>query len=142
MVESGKSWLEMERARQEGKDRLPGRGYLTGCGGFMSKIAVRADGVMVPCCQIPHIELGLINKDDLKEVWQNHPELKRLRERGDIPLNDFEFCRGCDYINYCTGSCPALAYTILGKENHPSPDACLKRFLEEGGRLPEIERSA
>jgi SynChlorMet cassette radical SAM/SPASM protein ScmE len=134
-----RAWLAMEEARQEGKESIPGRGYLTSCGGPMNKIAVRADGVMVPCGQISHIELGRINQDNLREVWQNHPELKRLRERRNIPLSDFEFCRACDYINYCTGNCPALAYTLLGDENHPSPDACLKRFLEEGGRLPDEE---
>jgi len=133
----GRDWLEMERARREGKDRIPQRGYLTSCGGVMSQMAIRADGVMVPCCQIPHIELGRINKDDLKDVWQNHPELKKLRERRTIPLSDFEFCRNCDYINYCAGGCPALAYTIMNEENHPNPESCLRRFLEEGGRLPE-----
>jgi radical SAM protein with 4Fe4S-binding SPASM domain len=91
---------------------------------------------------MPHRELGRINKDDLKEVWQNHPELKKLRERRAIPLKNFEFCKECDYINYCTGSCPGLAYTIWGEENHPSPDACLRRFLEEGGRLPIEDRRA
>jgi SynChlorMet cassette radical SAM/SPASM protein ScmE len=131
------SWLGMEQTRGEGKERIPGRGFLTGCGGPMSKIAVRADGVMIPCGQIPHIELGRINKEDLKEVWQHQPELDRLRERRDIPLSNFEFCKGCDYINYCTGNCPALAYAVFGEVNHPSPDACLRRFLEEGGRLPE-----
>ena len=130
-------WLMMERARRERRESLPGGGYLTGCGGPMSKMAVRAEGVVVPCTHLNHMELGRINEDDLIEVWQNHPQLKRLRERGTIALSDFEFCKGCDYIPYCTGSCPALAYTILGKENHPSPDACLKRFLEEGGRLPD-----
>jgi radical SAM protein with 4Fe4S-binding SPASM domain len=80
--------------------------------------------------------LGRINKDDLKDVWQNNSELKKIRERVSISLNDFEFCQGCDYIKYCTGSCPALAYTILGEENHPSPDSCLRLFLEAGGRLP------
>jgi len=133
----GKGWLEMEQARLEGIECMPGRGYLRGCGGPMSNMAVRADGVMVPCSQMSHIELGRINKDDLKDVWQNHVELKRLRQRNDIPLSDFEFCKGCDYINYCTGNCPALAYTIFGDENHPSPDACLRRFLEAGGRLPD-----
>jgi SynChlorMet cassette radical SAM/SPASM protein ScmE len=103
----------------------------------METLAVRADGVMVPCSQMSHIELGRINTDDLQEVWQEDSELKSLRERHKISLNEFEFCQGCAYINYCTGNCPALAYTILGKENHPSPDACLKRFLEAGGRLPE-----
>jgi len=132
-----KMWLEMEKARQERKERMPGRGCLTGCGGPMSKLAVRADGVIVPCIQMSHIELGRINRDDLHEVWENHPELNRLRERRNIPLSDFEFCKGCDYIPYCTGNCPALAYTVLGEENHPSPDACLRKFLEEGGRLPD-----
>ncbi|GBD96017.1 MAG TPA: SynChlorMet cassette radical SAM/SPASM protein ScmE [Nitrospirae bacterium] len=132
-----KNWLIMEQARREGKKGIPGRGYLTGCGGPGNKMAVRADGAMVPCIQLGHMELGCIRNDNLREVWQDHPELERLRERRSIPLSDFEFCRGCDYIPYCAGNCPALAYTTLGKENHPSPDACLRRFLEDGGRLPE-----
>ena len=133
----GKIWLGMRKAWREGKDNTPGGGYLTACGGPMEKVAVRSDGVIVPCIQMSHIELGQINQDNLKTVWQSHSELKRLRERNRIPLKDFEFCRGCDYINYCTGNCPALAYTIIGDENHPSPDACLRRFLEAGGRLPD-----
>jgi SynChlorMet cassette radical SAM/SPASM protein ScmE len=132
-----RNWLEMEQARREGKDRIPGRGYLTSCGGVMSKLAVRADGVMVPCSQMPQIELGRINQDDLKEVWQNHLELKRLRERWTIPLSNFEFCKECDYIDYCAGGCPAVAYTIMNEENHPNPDSCLRRFLKEGGKLPK-----
>jgi len=131
-----RDWLEILRVRQEGKEGIPGRGYLIGCGGPMTQIAVRADGVMVPCCQIPHLELGRINKANLKDVWQNHPELQKFRERRNIPLSDFASCRGCEYINYCTGSCPALAYTVWGQVNHPSPDTCLRRFLEEGGILP------
>ncbi len=137
-----RNWLEMEAARREGKPSLPDRGYLRSCGGVMSQMAVRGDGVMVPCCQMSHIELGRINRDDLREVWQNHSELRRLRQRRKIPLSDFEFCQGCDYINYCAGNCPALAYTIVGEENHPSPDACLRRFLEDGGRLPTDEHRA
>jgi SynChlorMet cassette radical SAM/SPASM protein ScmE len=133
----GRDWLEMEKACQQKIEMIPGRGHLSGCNGPMEKLAVRADGVMVPCDQMSHVELGRINRDNLQEVWQEHAALKRLRERHKIALSDFEFCKGCEYINYCTGNCPALAYTILGKENHPSPDACLKRFLEAGGRLPE-----
>jgi len=133
----GKNWLEMEKDRQEGRKGSAERGHLSGCNGPVSELGVRADGVIVPCIQMSHIELGRINRDDLKEIWQEHPELDRLRERHKIPLKDFEFCQGCEYINYCTGNCPALAYTILGKENHPSPDACLRRFFEAGGRLPE-----
>jgi SynChlorMet cassette radical SAM/SPASM protein ScmE len=133
----GKDWLEMEKALNQRRETIPGRGHLSGCNGPMEILAVRADGVMVPCSQMSHIELGRINTDNLQEVWQEHPELKKLRGRHNIPLKEFEFCQGCEYISYCTGNCPALAYTIIGKENHPSPDACLKRFLEAGGRLPE-----
>jgi len=132
-----RNWLLMEKARRQGKESLPRRGYLTACGGPMSKMGVRADGVMVPCIMLSHMELGRVNRDDLRGVWQNHPQLKRLRERSNVSLSDFEFCKGCDYIPYCTGNCPALAYTILGKENHPSPNACLRGFLQEAGRLPD-----
>ncbi|NMW18713.1 MAG: SynChlorMet cassette radical SAM/SPASM protein ScmE [Chlorobiaceae bacterium] len=131
-----KHWLEMEDARTENRAKLPNCGSLRSCGGVFSGMAVRADGIMLPCSQMPHIELGRINQDHLVDVWLTHPEFKRLRERRAILLEDFDFCRQCDYIPYCRGNCPALAYNILGEENHPSPDACLKRFLEAGGRLP------
>jgi SynChlorMet cassette radical SAM/SPASM protein ScmE len=130
------NWNVMEEARQAEEKDDSGGGYLSACGGPLNTIAVRADGVLVPCIQMSHIELGRINKNNLKDIWQNHFELKRLRGRYNIPLSDFEFCKGCEYIDYCTGNCPALAYLMLGDDNHPSPDACLKRFLEAGGRLP------
>lgn len=135
-----RTWRGMERARREGWPAMEGRGYLRACGGVMTKLGVRADGVMVPCTQMSHIEMGRINLDRLQDVWQHHPELTRLRERQRIPLGEFEFCRECQYIPYCTGNCPALAYNLLGEENHPSPDACLKRFLEAGGKLPAALR--
>jgi len=136
-LDEAKHWLTMEKARREGKECFQEKGYLTACGGIFNTIAVRADGIMVPCSQMNHIELGRINKDNLENVWQNHSEFKRLRERGNIPLNNFEFCRQCDYINYCTGGCPALAYTMLGDDNNPSHEGCLKRFIERGGKLPD-----
>jgi SynChlorMet cassette radical SAM/SPASM protein ScmE len=130
-------WTEMERARKAGKASMPGRGYLKGCGGVMSKLGVRPDGVLVPCTQLSHIALGRINRDDLRQIWNNNPELHRLRNRRAIPLNEFDFCAECPYIPYCTGNCPAISYNLTGKADHPSPDACLKRFLEAGGRLPD-----
>ncbi|MCX5686438.1 MAG: SynChlorMet cassette radical SAM/SPASM protein ScmE [Candidatus Omnitrophica bacterium] len=133
---NAKAWIAMETARCEGKDGIPGRGYLVSCGGVLSKLGVRADGVIVPCCQMSHIELGRINKDNLRDIWHNHPELKKMRERRDISLSEFDFCKGCVYLKYCAGGCPALSYTIAGDAYRPSPDACLRRFLKEGGRLP------
>ncbi len=132
-------WTTMNKMREEGAPGFQnGCGLLTSCGGPYSKIAVRADGVFVPCLQLPHIELGTINRDSLKEVWQTHPDLKQLRERRSMPLSPFDFCKTCEYLPYCRGGCPALSYTLTGEVYGPSPDACLKKFLEDGGRLPEV----
>jgi len=137
-----RTWLNMEEARRQKISRLPNRGYLTGCGTLSKNIAVRADGVIVPCISLSHIELGRINKDSIKAIWQNNPELKKLRERCLIPLSSFEYCRSCEYINYCSGNCPALAYSFTGKVNYPAPNACLKHFLESGGKLPPVKSLA
>jgi SynChlorMet cassette radical SAM/SPASM protein ScmE len=130
-------WAEMKEASREGKPQMEGRGFLTGCGGPFKSIAVRADGAYVPCSQLGHIVLGHINRDDLCDIWQNHPALWEFRNRRLIPLSSFDFCQGCPYINYCTGNCPALSYNLTGEVNHPSPDACLRLFEQQGGSLPE-----
>lgn len=130
----------MEEARLSLKESEPGCGTLTGCGCIFKSLAVRADGVIVPCNMLSHIELGRVNRDSLREVWQNNAVLQQMRNRVTIPLSDFEFCKGCDYQHFCTGNCPALAYTMYGLIDHPSPDACMKRFLEDGGVLPVIGR--
>ncbi|MGC9334270.1 MAG: SynChlorMet cassette radical SAM/SPASM protein ScmE [Anaerolineae bacterium] len=134
-LSEGRMWRRMEEARAAGAPSFPNGGRLTGCGCHRNKIAIRADGAIIPCNMLAHIELGRINQDSLIEVWQNHPALNALRTRHTIPLTDFEFCDGCEYMPYCTGNCPALAYTLVGEVNHPSPDACLRRFLEDGGNL-------
>ena len=130
-------WNSMMQACGKDNSEEPSGGNLSACNGPFDTMGVRADGVMVPCTQLSHMELGRINRDDLKSVWLNHPELNSLRARHFIPLDSFEFCKGCEYIDHCTGNCPALAYTLVGEENHPSPDACLRQFLKDGGRLPE-----
>ena len=131
----GRMWRRMEEAWAQRAPAFPNGGRLTACGCPSSKIAVRADGAIVPCSMLAHSELGRINQDSLAEIWQHSPALNQLRSRHTIPLTGFEFCTGCSYIPYCTGNCPGLAYTLTGKVDHPSPDACLRRFLEEGGAI-------
>ena len=131
----GRHWRRMEQARAENAPPFPNGGRLTGCGCPSNKIAVRADGVIVPCTMLAHIELGRINRDSLAEVWRKAPALNELRRRRSIPLADFGFCAACEYTDYCTGNCPGLAYTLTGEVDHPSPDACLRRFLQDGGKI-------
>ena len=131
-------WRRMADALSEGTSKLSNGGYLTGCGCPSTKIAVCANGTIVPCCMLTHLELGRINYDSLEKVWQKNPILNRLRQRHTISLDTFDFCAGCPYIPYCTGNCPGLAYTLSGQVDHPSPDACFRRFLEDGGKVPGI----
>jgi Fe-coproporphyrin III synthase len=132
----GRVWRRMQEARAQGAPAFANRGRLAACGCPSTKISVRADGAIVPCSMLAHIELGRINRDPLSDVWQHSPALHSLRSRQTISLAGFEFCAGCDFIPYCTGNCPGLAFAITGKVDHPSPDACLRRFLEDGGVLP------
>jgi SynChlorMet cassette radical SAM/SPASM protein ScmE len=129
----GQMWRRMEEARTQNAPAFHNGGRLTACGCPSNKISVRADGVIVPCSMLAHIELGRINRDSLADIWQNSPALNQLRHRYTIPLRGFEFCAACPYIPYCTGNCPGLAYTLTGKVDHPSPDACLRSFLAGGG---------
>ena len=131
----GRMWHRMEEARVQNAPAFNNGGHLTACGCTFSKIAVRADGVIIPCSMLAHLELGRINHDSLAEIWNNSPVLNQLRNRHTIPLSGFEFCAGCSYIPYCTGNCPGLAYALTGIVDHPSPDACLRRFLKEGGTI-------
>jgi SynChlorMet cassette radical SAM/SPASM protein ScmE len=133
-----RTWRRMEDARRQKAPAFHDGGYLTGCGCSNSRIAVRADGAIVPCNMLAHMELGWINQDSLREVWQHSPALNRLRRRYTIRLTEFDFCAGCPYIPYCTGNCPGLAYSLIDQVDHPSPDACLRRFLQDGGEIASI----
>lgn len=132
----GRAWRRMEKARIQNAPAFHNGGRLTACGCPGNKIAVRADGAIVLCSMLAHSELGRINQDSLQEIWQNSLALNQLRNRQTVPLTGFDFCAGCSYIPYCTGNCPGLAYTITGQVDHPSPDACLRRFLDKGGTIP------
>jgi SynChlorMet cassette radical SAM/SPASM protein ScmE len=134
-------WNDMEKARSKSNLPFDNGGHLTGCGCPSNKITVRTDGTIVPCTMLAHMELGRINKDSFKEIWRENNELNKLRERHCIPLSHFKECAQCDYIPYCTGNCPGLAYVLTGEVNKPSPDACLKKFLTEGGKIPVIEKN-
>jgi len=128
-------WKSMEesRARKDPTSRKGGR--LTSCGAAFCKVAVRSDGIIVPCAMLSHLELGKINRDSLADLWKNSPILEKLRARNSVPLNDFDFCRDCGYIPYCRGGCPGIAYSLTGIIDHPNPDTCFRRYLANGGTL-------
>jgi len=131
-------WARMEAARVAHEEPFDDGGRLTACGCPASKIAVRADGGILICPMLSHAILGQINVDALDEIWLHHPSLTAHRARSTISLSTFEECRDCDYRPYCTGNCPGLAYALTGRSDRPSPDACLRDYLAEGGGLVTV----
>lgn len=130
-------WSEMiERHERREGATTDGGGFLTSCGCPTTSIAVRADGVIVPCTLLSMIELGRINHDPLREVWQDHPDLVRFRERRTVSLQEFEECRSCRFSLFCRGGCPGLSASQTGSVFRPAPDTCLRLFLEVGGEVP------
>ena len=130
-----RSWKKMGESRLQKTPASKKGGHLNACGDSFNSIHVHSDGTITPCTILGNIDLGRINRDSLSEVWLNSPVLNNMRSRY-IPLADFEFCQGCDYILYCKGICPVSAYSITGELDHPDPDTCLRVFLREGGKLP------
>lgn len=130
-------WTLMEAQRSAQTCLTDMGGRLSGCAGTFSSIAVRADGVFVPCGQLPSIELGRINEDSLRDVWLKSPILNAFRSRNNIALSSLPFCDGCPYTPYCSGNCPAVALGHTGDWAQPDPDSCLRRFLQAGGELPK-----
>lgn len=131
-------WNRMAAAHENGDPPFPDGGRLTGCRCAYQSMAVRSDGTYIPCAMLPHLALGRIDHDPLTSVWQNAPMLNALRSRLAIPLSGFAECADCFYRPYCTGNCPALADNYTDEVNRPAPDACLKRYLDAGGILPEV----
>ena len=130
------TWKRMEEARLSGAPAFPSGGRLTGCGCVFNRMAVRTDGSMVPCMLLPHLVLGRINKDSLQYVWQHSEILAAMRDRNTVSLENSKYCKGCPYTPYCTGNCPATAYSITGDVHAPCPDSCLRDYLANGGLLP------
>lgn len=129
-------WRRMEEARKQGEPSFSQGGRLTACGCVFARMGVRSDGTMIPCTLLPQLTLGRINRDPVRETWQKAAAMIAMRTRQNTTLEEMPHCAGCDYKPYCTGNCPALAFTLTGEVNAPSPDACLRDFLAAGGEIP------
>jgi len=76
---------------------LAGRGYFR----------ITARGEVTPCPYIPMI-IGNLATDSLREIWERHPQLLRLRT--ELPAGK---CGDCDF-RYSCGGCRARAFARCG----------------------------
>jgi SynChlorMet cassette radical SAM/SPASM protein ScmE len=127
-----KMYAEMEHSRKTGeKSKSWTMGYLTACGCVLSRIDILHNGDIVPCCMLPELVLGNITTDSIAEIWRTHPIMEALRLRREISMVKVVGCEGCEWTEYCNGSCPGLAHQLTGDFNQANPEDCYRRFLLE-----------
>ncbi|KXA97422.1 hypothetical protein AKJ39_03315 [candidate division MSBL1 archaeon SCGC-AAA259J03] len=88
--------------------------FLGGCGAGRLYCAIEPNGDVEPCVFIP-IKIGNIREQSLREIWENSPVLRKIRNR-----DEFEGCGDCDY-KYICGGCRARAYGYYDDLQGPDP---------------------
>ena len=123
---------EMEHARATGEKTSRWQmGCLSACGCIFSKVSILHDGTIVPCHLLVGLGMGNILTDSLQEIWLHHPTLQALRTRRQISMTQLPGCAGCEWVEYCNGSCPGMANQLLGDINVANPLDCYRKFLLE-----------
>jgi SynChlorMet cassette radical SAM/SPASM protein ScmF len=78
---------------------------------IFSILGVLSTGDIAMCgigVDIPELIYGRLGKDEMKDVWINHPTLNALRR--DLPGNIEGICANCMFRNQCLGACVAENY--------------------------------
>ena len=126
-----KHFAEIEESLARGETSRPGRGKLCACGGVFGKMAILHDGTIVPCDMLPTLTMGVFGLHSLADAWRSSPAINAVRYRHDIHLESLPSCRGCAYMGFCTGGCPASVMARLGKLNARDPLVCYRIFKGE-----------
>ena len=88
--------------------------FIGGCGAGRLYCALEPNGDVQPCVFIP-IKVGNLREKNLKEIWEDSPVLKQLRNR-----DEYKGCGNCKY-KYLCGGCRARAYGYSGDLRGPDP---------------------
>lgn len=92
----------------------PNEDVISGCGAGIATLSIMPNGDIQPCSRLP-IKLGNIREVSLKQVWQNHPVIKELRN-----FNKYQKCNSCALVRDCRG-CRAIAYSYSNEITGADP---------------------
>ena len=104
----------------------------------MNVLGIIGSGEMALCGigqTVPDLCFGTLGKDNLKDIWINHPRLKEIREglTGKFP----GICGDCIHSSQCFMNCIAQNYVENGELI--SPDSmCIE--TEKRGLFPNSRR--
>jgi len=105
--------VRLQKAKAEGV-RLEHRtlkfstGGAKGCLAGQLIVLIDVDGNVLPCSYFP-VSAGNIRERPLREIWENSPLFKELRDFAGYKGR----CGSCEYIRVC-GGCRARAYAVHG----------------------------
>lgn len=105
-------------------------------GSATSSLLVSGDGNIYPMIGW-YEKLGNIETDNLIDIYNNHPLLKKIRK---IKVSDFAECRECDAVDFCV-FCPsahlsANNYELMKLDNKACESFALyKKFAQERDRI-------
>jgi len=71
------------------------------CSACQVNMMVEPDGKVIPCQSWTQEKLGNILTDEWESIWSSKIS-KKIRNYGFTPKE----CTGCEYLDYCHGSCP------------------------------------
>ncbi|OFW31591.1 MAG: hypothetical protein A3H97_06710 [Acidobacteria bacterium RIFCSPLOWO2_02_FULL_65_29] len=101
--------------------------WSSACLAGRSYLRITPEGQVTPCPYIPEV-LGALTQATLREIWEHHPALQRLRS--ELPAGK---CGSCDF-RYGCGGCRARALAAHGDLMGEDPN-CI--HVRPAGALPE-----
>jgi radical SAM protein with 4Fe4S-binding SPASM domain len=93
-----------------------------GCPLGHNLITISPNGDIFSCAALlkPEYKLGNILSSDLKQIWENHPLLNKLR---NIKNNVKGKCKSCERLDFCRAGCRGIA-EVLSKDIFSSDLSC------------------
>ena len=92
------------------------------CGAGRSAVAIRSDGMVLPCSAFWELSAGSIREKSFREIWEHSPVLEKFRKLDDHSLDSIPECSKCEYKYFCNGNCRAAAYYNTGSITGFCPD--------------------
>jgi radical SAM protein with 4Fe4S-binding SPASM domain len=83
--------------------------FFSGCATGLYYCGLSPEGEVLPCAPATNVNMGNLLKDDLEDIWLNHPIFKDLRKRNQIKGK----CGYCSAKTYC-GGCRLTSFGTTG----------------------------